>query len=191
MARRIAVLSASSVITMVVVSACARSMDPAVVEVGGASEEPAVVVEGEPAAGAEAPAPAPEPERLLFERTTRGELGCVVTIAALLDAQEYRGAGPMTPALEASFAADPEFGRMWDAESHGDHHIQCLYEVRLGGAPLERYRWRVVHSNTLRNHTTEVCKRELGTVAEDIILTTVQCTDLTAGAYYGYVLEPF
>lgn len=176
----------TSAITMVLGSACARSVEPVV----GASEEPAVVVEGEPAAGAEALAPAPDPEHLVFERTTRGELGCVVTIAALLDAEEYRGAGPMTPALEASFAADPEFARMWDAESHGDHHIQCHYEIRLGGAPLDRYRWRVVHSNTLRNHTTEVCKRELGAVAEDIILTTAQCTDFAAGAYYGYVLEP-
>lgn len=179
---------------------CAGGLEPSAVE-QDREGEPAVIVEHDAPAQAdeEVTAPQPEaveqsepaePEPLVFEQTTRGSGACVVTLVALLEAENYRGAGPITPALEATMAADPDFARMWESESHGDHHIQCHYEVRLGSRPQQRYRWRVVHNNTLRDRTPEICKRELGQIAEDIIRTTEQCTQLAAGAYYGYVLEP-
>ena len=135
------------------------------------------------------PTPSPEPP-VEFVPVTRGAGSCEVTLVALLEAEEYRGAGPMTPSLEATMNADPEFARAWESESHGDHHIQCHYEVRIESKPQQRYRWRVVHGNTLREHTPEVCKRELAAVAEDIIQTTKNCTQPGAGAYWGYSLDP-
>lgn len=166
--------------------------------VGGVEPEqvpaPAVVAEPEPAVESEPePAVEPEPEPPAepeFAPVTRGTGRCVVTVAALIDAQEYRGGGPMTPALEASLSRDPDFARMYEAESHGDYHIQCHYEVTLRHQPGKRHRWRVVHSNTTREHDVTICGQDIAAVAEDIIASTKQCTDLDAGAYWGYVLEP-
>ena len=121
---------------------------------------------------------------------TRGSGACEVTIRALLEAEEYRGGGPMTPALEASLSSDPDFARMYEAESHGDHHIQCLYQVELTHEPGKRYRWRHVISNTLREFGPEICAGLAAEVADDIISTTRDCSDHAAGAYWGYVLEP-
>ena len=132
----------------------------------------------------------PAPERAEFEPATRGAGACEVTVTALLEAQEYRGPGPMTPAIEASLAADPEFARMYQASSHGDHHIQCIYRVELAHEPGKRYRWREIVNNTLQEHTAAICNGLAAEVAEDIIRTTKSCTDLDAGAYYGQVLEP-
>ena len=121
---------------------------------------------------------------------TRGSGACEVTIRALLEAEEYRGGGPMTPALEASLSSDPDFARMYEAESHGDHHIQCLYQVELAHEPGKRYRWRHVVSNTLREFGPEICAGLAAEVADDIIRTTRDCSDYAAGAYWGDVLEP-
>jgi hypothetical protein len=110
-----------------------------------------------------------------------------VTVSAQLEAVEYRGGGPLTPALAASLDADPDFARMYASESHGDHHVQCQYRVELGG---RSYRWREWFSNTLRDRTPKDCNGLAAKVAEDIIRTTKNCTNLTAGAYWGYVLEP-
>lgn len=160
---------------------------------GDATPEPqgelSLLVEVEPQ-----PEPEPKPERPTeasrFEPATRGENRCIVTVVALLEAEEYRGGGPMTPALEASMAADPDFARMYNSESHGDHHIQCHYEVSLAHLPGKRWRWREVESNTLRELSPEICNSLAVEVADDIIRTTKNCTDLDAGAYWGYVLEP-
>jgi hypothetical protein len=132
----------------------------------------------------------PEPETSAFEPATRGKGSCIVTVVALLEAEEYRGGGPMTPALEASMAADPDFARMYNSESHGDHHIQCHYEVSLAHLPGKRWRWREVKSNTLRDLGPEICNSLAVEVADDIIRTTNDCKDPDAGAYWGYVLEP-
>jgi hypothetical protein len=126
-----------------------------------------------------------EPEQ--FISATRGRGACKVTVSALLEAVEYRGGGPITPALAASLDADPDFARMYNRESHGDHHIQCHYRVELDG---RQYRWREWFSNTTREQTPEACKGLAAKVAEDIIRTTKNCTDLAAGAYWGHVLEP-
>jgi hypothetical protein len=143
--------------------------------------------------GAE-PEPEPTPEApaetSVFEPATRGEGSCRVTVVALLEAAEYRGGGPITPALEASLSADPDYARMYNSHSHGDHHIQCHYEVSLAHLPGKRWRWRVVRSNTLRKLSPEICKSLAIEVADDIIQTTKSCTSLDAGAYWGYVLEP-
>jgi hypothetical protein len=137
------------------------------------------------------PEPEPEPEPAKeFEPATRGKKRCIVSVVALLEAEEYRGPGPMTPALEASLAADPDFARNWQSESHGDHHIQCLYAVELAHRPGKRFAWRVVHGNTFREHTAEICNGRAVEVADDIISTTKNCTNLDAGAYWGDVLEP-
>ena len=107
-----------------------------------------------------------------------------------LEAEEYRGPGPMTPFIEDVMNADPNFARSWQSEGHGDHHIQCHYEVRLASQPQARYRWRTVHGNTLGEHGPEVCLQRLDAVVDDIIRTTKECTQLDAGAYWGDVLEP-
>lgn len=156
--------------------------------------EPALIVEAEhrdaePTPEAE-PAPEPVPEPSSFEPATRGTGSCVVTIVAVLEAEEYRGGGPMTPALEASMTADPDFARMYNAESHGDHHIQCHYEVSLAHLPGKRWRWREVENNTLRDLSPKICNSLAVEVADDIIRTTKNCSDFNAGAYWGYVLEP-
>lgn len=134
-------------------------------------------------------APSSDPPRE-FVPVTRGAGSCKVTLVALLEAEEYRGAGPMTPFLEAAMNADPDFARSWESEGYGDHHIQCHYEVRIESQPQQRYRWRVVYGNTLREHTPEICKTELAAVAKDIVETTQNCTQPSAGAYWGYSLDP-
>lgn len=134
--------------------------------------------------------PETAPEASAFEPATRGQGSCMVSVVALLEAEAYRGGGPMTPALEASLAADPDYARMYNAESHGDHHIQCHYEVSLAHLPGKRWRWREVRNNTLRKLSPEICKSLAVEVADDIIQTTKNCTNLDAGAYWGYVLEP-
>jgi hypothetical protein len=113
----------------------------------------------------------------------------VVTITGVIEAQEYRGGGPITPALEAQLNADPEFARMHNSHSHGDHHIQCHYAVRLAHLPAERFRWREVHNNVTRDLTVDVCTHKLDEVADHIISSTKTCTDFAAGAWWGYVLE--
>jgi hypothetical protein len=145
--------------------------------------EPRMIVEAPPK-----PVEPPEPET--FTPATRGPEGCKVTVSELLEAQEYRGPGPMTPAVAASLDADPEFARMYNSESHGDHHIQCVYRVELAHEPGKRYRWRTWFSNTLQDRTTKECNGMAAEVAEDIVRTTKDCRDLEAGAYWGYVLEP-
>jgi hypothetical protein len=154
--------------------------------------EPALIVEAERRDAEPEPEPIPEPvpEASSFEPATRGEGSCIVTIVAVLEAEEYRGGGPMTPSLEASMAADPDFARMYNSESHGDHHIQCHYQVALAHLPGKRWRWREVKSNTLRDLSPEICNSLAVEVADDIIRTTKNCKDFNAGAYWGYVLEP-
>jgi hypothetical protein len=147
--------------------------------------EPQVVVET-PAEPVEAES---LPQPLAFTPATRGPDGCKVTVSALLEAEEYRGPGPMTPAVAASLDADPEYARMYNSESHGDHHIQCVFLVELGHEPGKKYRWREYFNNVLRDRTPEDCKGMAAEVAEDIVRTTKECTDLEAGAYWGYVLE--
>lgn len=178
-----------------VVLACARAGEDAPQPQPQPSPEP-VVVEAEPKPEPEAepeakPSPGPEPKpAVAFEPATRGEGTCIVSVVALLEAEEYRGPGPMTPALEASLAADPDSADHWRSESHGDHHIQCHYAVELAHLPGKRFKWRLVLSNTLREHTPETCNGRAAEVADDIVRTTQGCKDLDAGAYWGYVLEP-
>ncbi len=142
-----------------------------------------------PAEPAPAPAQPAEPE-LVFTPATRSSGNCELTVSALLEAQEYRGPGPITPSLAAKLDADPEFARMYNSESHGDHHIQCVFQVELAHQPNQHYRWRKSFTNTLREATPETCKGMAAEVAEDILHTTKACTELEAGAYWGYVLEP-
>lgn len=96
----------------------------------------------------------------------------------------------MTPALQERLDADPEFARMYDEEDHFDQHIECVYEVRLGHEPHQRYQWRHEISNTLEEHTVAVCNGPTESIAQDIVKTTRDCTDLEAGAYWGLVLAP-
>jgi hypothetical protein len=159
--------------------------------VGEASPDPQpepVVVEREPAKVE--PEPEPQPPKPEFVPATRGSGKCIVSVVALLEAEEYRGPGPMTPALEASLAANPDHAENWRAESHGDHHIQCHYAVELAHLPGQRFSWRLVIGNTLREYTAETCNGRAAEVGDDIVTTTKSCTDLDAGAYWGYVLEP-
>jgi hypothetical protein len=137
----------------------------------------------------EAEAPAPDPT-VGFVPATRGSGTCIVSVVGLLEAQEYRGPGPITPALEASLSADPDFARHWQSHSHGDRHIQCHYLVELAHLPGKRFSWRIVINNLLREYTAETCDGRAAEVADDIVSTTKNCTDLDAGAYWGYVLEP-
>jgi hypothetical protein len=153
---------------------------------------PSVIVEAppEPAEPAEPPAPADPPVPEAFKPATAGTGNCKVTVSALLEAEEYRGPGPLTPAVAASLAADPDYARNYNSESHGDHHIQCVYQVELAHEPGKHYRWLTWFSNTLRDATPESCKGMAAEVAEDILRSTKDCSDLAAGAYWGYVLEP-
>jgi hypothetical protein len=149
------------------------------------------LIEQEPAEPESGPEPEPAPEPATgFEPATRGSGACIVSVVALLEAEEYRGAGPITPALEASLAANPDSADRWESESHGDHHIQCHYAVELKHLPGKRFSWRLVLGNTSRDHTPETCKGRAAEVADDIVSTTERCTDLDAGAYWGHVLEP-
>ena len=152
---------------------------------------PALVVEADLDAPPTVAEPVAEPPPG-FVPLTRGQDSCEVQIVAILEAEEYRGPGPLTPSVAASLDADPDYAQFYNSASHGDHHIQCHYEVRLGHLPDARFRWRTVHGNTLREHTPALCEapEQVAAAAEDIIDTTKQCTDFDAGAYWGYVLEP-
>jgi hypothetical protein len=183
---------------LLALTGCARPSDagPSPATMTGPSANhrasPAVITELEPRpASAPATEPPKTPKSSGFQPATRSDGGCTVRVRALLGAEEYRGGGPMTPALEASLAADPDYARMYASESHGDHHIQCHYEVVLAGRPGERFRWREVHSNTLRDLGVEVCETDIAEVAQRILDSTQQCTDLAAKAYWGDVLEPW
>jgi hypothetical protein len=161
------------------------------------SEQPHVVVETPPPSEApeqptepsEAPSEDP-PEPEVFTPATRGSGKCEVTVSALLEAEEYRGPGPLTPAVAASLNADPDYARRYNSESHGDHHIQCVFQVELGHLPGQPHRWMDYFNNVLRDKTTKACNGMAAEVAEDIIRTTKDCTDFAAGAYWGHVLEP-
>lgn len=133
------------------------------------------------------PAEPAEPE---FVAATHGSGGCIVTVSALLEATEYRGGSPMTPALAASLDADPEFARRYNSASHGDHHIQCVYRVELAHEPGKHYRWLHWFNNLLRDAEPSKCKTLAAEVAQDIVRTTKDCTQLDAGAWWGQVLEP-
>jgi hypothetical protein len=61
--------------------------------------------------------------------------------------------------------------------------------VWIADRPGERFRWREVHGNTLRDLGVEVCKVDLAEVAQRILDSTQQCRDLAAKAYWGYELE--
>lgn len=142
----------------------------------------------EPRVAVEAPPKPAEPAT--FTPATRGSGNCKVTVSALLEAEEYRGPGPLTPSVAASLDADPEYARLYDSESHGDHHIQCVFQVELAHEPGKHYRWLEFFSNTLREATPQVCNGMAAEVADDILRTTKDCSDLAAGAYWGHVLEP-
>lgn len=162
---------------------------PAVLVERGGSASAAEAGADEAAAPTEA-ATTTSPELEDFVPATVGNPRCEVAVVELLEAEQYRGPGPMTPALDAQFAADPDFARFYQAESHGDQHIQCHYAVELSSHPKQRFRWREVRSNTLEEHTPAVCNGLAAEVAESILETTGDCLDLDAGAYWGYVLEP-
>lgn len=155
---------------------------PTPVVVGEASErEPSEMV------AASEPAAASEPT---FEPATAGDAGCVVTVSALLEAEAYRGGGPMTPALAASLDADPEFARRYQAESHGDRHIQCVYRVELAHEPGKHYRWLHWFNDVMHEAEPSRCNTLAPEVARDIVTTTKDCSQLDAGAWWGQVLEP-
>jgi len=118
---------------------------------------------------------------------TRSANGCTVTVGRLLDAQEYRGPGPMTPALSDSLARDPDMARSFNAKSHGDQHIQCTYRVEVNGAA---YSHMHVVGNTLRDYDTGRCEQVREAVADSILSFTHDCADLHGGEYWGSTLEP-
>ncbi len=183
----------------VMLCGCLGSEDPRseppdveVIEAAEPSMPSEASVPSEPPVAAEPEQPAEleqssEPE--IFSPATRGTGRCVVTVSALLEAQEYRGPGPITPDLEASLDSNPEFARTYQRLSHGDHHIQCVYQVELAHEPGKRYRWRTYFTNTAREATPKACNGMAAEVADDIVQTTKECTDLAAGAYWGFVLE--
>lgn len=133
------------------------------------------------------------PESVKVEKTWQAaasDAECVVTVYRVLESREYRGAGPMTPALEDNLSRDPELVDSYRSESHGDYHIQCHYEVGFSDRPRERFLWREVHPNTLRELDISVCAGRAAQVAEKILSTTRNCTDLDAGEYWGMRLVP-
>jgi hypothetical protein len=105
----------------------------------------------------------------------------------LVDAAEYRGPGPMTPALSDTLAKDPKLARTYNAKSHGDHHIQCTYRVKVNGKP---YTHTHVIGNTFREYETSRCDEVRDEVAQSIISFTKECADLHAGEYWGFKLDP-
>ncbi len=160
------------------------------------SEPPVSVEAGPPSEGSDTTEGSAKPEPELeaqelaeFEPATRGEGSCEVRVVELLEASKYRGPGPITPALDAQLRADPQFADLYNARSHGDSHIQCLYEVQLGGQPGVRYRWREVYGNTGNRYTLAICNGPVGPIADHIISSTLECTDLDAKAYWGDELE--
>jgi len=134
--------------------------------------------------------PSGPPEEPAFTPVTRADGACEVTVVRVIEAREHRGAGPSTPALEDALEADAPTHETYDLLGHGDHHIRCTYEVHLQSEPGVAYGWDVTHSNTARDLTPAVCRADAGRVAEEIIRSTKSCTDLDAGAYWGFELEP-
>ena len=109
---------------------------------------------------------------------------CDVRIERVLSAEQYRGAGPPSPASQA-IRSDPE----WVAEEHGMSHVQCRYRVRLRG---RSYSYLHVVDTTVRDvpSAPALCDRLRAEVVEHVRGFTDRCVDLSAGEYYGYRLQP-
>lgn len=137
--------------------------------------------------GVESSGPPVEPT---FTPVMRADGACEVTIVRVIEAREYQASGPSPPALEEGLGSDVPLHESYDLLGHGDHHIRCYYEVRLRSEPGVAYGWEVIHSNTARDLTPAVCRADAGRVAEEVIRSTKSCTDLDAGAYWGFALEP-
>lgn len=109
---------------------------------------------------------------------------CQVQVQSVLSAEAFRGSGPPSPANQA-MRNDPR----WQAEEHGESHVQCRYRVELRG---RAYAYLHVVSTTPRGvgSPQSLCEGLRAEVEARIRSFTEQCVDLSAGEYYGYRLEP-
>jgi len=112
---------------------------------------------------------------------------CTIRLQALVGAREFRGPGPLSPALRDTLRRDPRFARSYRAKSHGDRHLRCSYVISVNGV---KYQYDYLISNTFRRHTPERCSREFDALLTHLFSVTDECRDLSRGAYYGYTFRP-
>ncbi len=141
---------------------------------------------------AEAPeqAPAEESESPMLptlNTTVPEALRCAVVVELVLEDSRYRG-HPETPAHRAWVnGLSPEQYEMYTAESHGESYRECSYRVSVLGAP---YRYTETWSTTWGELPEGWCEQAREHVAAGIQRTTLGCTELDRGAYYGNALTP-
>ena len=112
---------------------------------------------------------------------------CRIVVGRVLRAERFAGPGPITPALADTLKRDPAFARTYSGISHGDQHLQCTYRVEVGA---RAYSYMHVVGNTSGAYDIDHCEQVRPDVAREIVQATRECTDMTSGAYYGYVLAP-
>ena len=111
---------------------------------------------------------------------------CHVEISEVLAATIYRG----PPNLAQILQNHPEHADRILAESHGDHHLACIYRVQLNG---KAYRYQIEFPDTLRKLDEGYCA---GSAAKkqakrSILSLTRTCRDPEAQATWGHSLEKF
>ncbi len=178
----------TEIVLALLVVGCTRDPAPAVQPVPETSRSistPEVAIAPPPSASAAQPASDPVP--------TSDSGSCKVSVVRVIEAAVYRGPGVDSPMRQKSLESmPPEQRDRWRGRDHGVKHLACTYALRVSGK-LYRYRHNggqdFTNSFDLDPSTCskDETKRE---VEEEVREVTKQCSDLHAGEYWGYRLDP-
>jgi len=112
---------------------------------------------------------------------------CAVEVLEVVEDARYRGQ-PDSPSRQAWLDTLDEQSLAWArAEDHGASHRLCTYRVRARGG---LWAWTETWSTTLEPLPKDWCSRAIPEVVDHIRTVTRECTDPSAGAYWGSALEP-
>jgi len=116
--------------------------------------------------------------------SSRKPLKCRLEVVKVLEATIGRGPPYLTRILER----DPAHAEPVTGESHGDHHLNCVYEILMGS---HLYRYREEFSDTFLDLKEDYCGRPLvrKKVRESILQFTQGCKQPNARPALGYPLE--
>lgn len=167
---------------------CTRDPAPAiqpVPEPSRSSSAREVVIAPPPSASAGEPASEPLP--------TSDSGACQVSVVRVIGAAVYRGPGVDSPMRQKSLESmPPEQRDRWRGRDHGVKHLACTYALRVSG---KLYRYRHNGGQDFTNSfdldpatcSKDETQREVEKEVRDF---TKQCSDLHAGEYWGYRLDP-
>jgi len=100
-----------------------------------------------------------------------GAVPCQIKILSVLEAVIYRGPPRLTQMLQN----DPEHAEQILAESHGDHHLACTYQVQVN---RQSFRYRYDFPDTLRQLSESYCESRSAKrqVRQSALAKTQGCT---------------